>query len=141
MWRLNAYWRYVPVDGGVLVVCESLALSRSVPLVVRVVAAPMIDRVSRESLENTLGALRTAYPAATGARIHCRMTPHPPHPLRAIVAVRSSPIRASCNFTPAAVATGGLADEPYSAAARPLRTFCLRTPTAISVGVMSPKVR
>ena len=61
MWRLNAYWRYVPVDGGVLVVCESIALSRSVPSVVRVVAAPMIDRVSRESLENTLGALRTGF--------------------------------------------------------------------------------
>ena len=61
MWRLNAYWRYRPVEGGVLVVCESLALSRSVPSVVRVVAAPMIDRVSRESLENTLGALRTGF--------------------------------------------------------------------------------
>jgi putative flippase GtrA len=61
MWRLNAYWRYVPVDGGVLVVCESIALSRNVPSVVRVVAAPMIDRVSRESLENTLRALRTGF--------------------------------------------------------------------------------
>jgi len=61
MWRLNAYWRYIPVDGGVLVVCESIALSRSVPLLVRMVAAPMIDRVSRESVENTLGALRTGF--------------------------------------------------------------------------------
>ena len=63
MWRLNAYWRYVPVEGGVLVECESLALSRSVPVGgLRSVAAPIIDQVSRESLENTLGALGPALP-------------------------------------------------------------------------------
>ena len=61
LWRLNAYWRYVPVEGGVLVECESLALSRSVPSLLRPVAAPIIDKVSRESLENTLGALRAGF--------------------------------------------------------------------------------
>lgn len=61
LWRLNAYWRYVPVDGGVLVECESLALSRSVPLLLRPLAAPIIDTVSRESLEATLGALRMGF--------------------------------------------------------------------------------
>jgi putative flippase GtrA len=61
LWRLNAYWRYVPVDGGVLVECESLALSRSVPSLLRPVAAPIVDKVSRESLENTLGALRAGF--------------------------------------------------------------------------------
>jgi len=61
LWRLNAYWRYVPVDGGVLVECESLALSRSVPSLLRPVASPIISRVSRESLVNTLDALRTGF--------------------------------------------------------------------------------
>jgi putative flippase GtrA len=61
LWHLNAYWRYVPVDGGVLVECESLALSRSVPSLLRPLASPIIDRVSRESLENTLGALRKGF--------------------------------------------------------------------------------
>ena len=61
LWRLNAYWRYVPVQGGVLVECESLALSLGVPSVLRPVAAPIIDTVSRESLENTLGALRVGF--------------------------------------------------------------------------------
>ncbi|MCZ6879165.1 MAG: hypothetical protein O7G29_13590, partial [Acidobacteria bacterium] len=28
LWRLNSYWRYQQVDGGVLVECESLTLSR-----------------------------------------------------------------------------------------------------------------
>ena len=61
LWRLNAYWRYVPVDGGVLVECESLALSRSVPSLLRSIAAPIIDKVSRESLQNTLAALRAGF--------------------------------------------------------------------------------
>jgi putative flippase GtrA len=61
LWRLNAYWRYVPVEGGVLVECESIALSRGVPLIVRALASPIISRVSRESLENTLAALRHGF--------------------------------------------------------------------------------
>jgi len=66
LWRLNAYWRYTQVDGGVLVECESLALSRSVPLVVRGLAGPLIDRVSRESLASTLQALRTGFRPVAG---------------------------------------------------------------------------
>ncbi len=69
LWRLNAYWRYTEVEGGVLVECESLALSRSVPLVVRGLAGPLNDRVSRESLANTLRALKTGFgPALDRAR-------------------------------------------------------------------------
>ena len=67
LWRLNAYWRYVPVDGGVLVECESLALSRSVPSLLRPLASPIIDRVSRESVRNTLDALRAGF-AVRGVR-------------------------------------------------------------------------
>ena len=67
LWRLNAYWRYVPVHGGVLVVCESLALSRSVPLVLRPVAWPLVDRVSRESLASTLAALQQGFRPNGGA--------------------------------------------------------------------------
>lgn len=68
LWRLNAYWRYVPVHGGVLVECESLALSRSVPLVLRAVAWPLVDRVSRESLASTLAALQQGFrPGGGGA--------------------------------------------------------------------------
>ena len=66
LWRLNAYWRYTQVDGGVLVECESLALSRSVPLVVHGLAGPLIDRVSRESLAGTLRALLTGFRPVAG---------------------------------------------------------------------------
>lgn len=61
LWRLNAYWRYTAIDGGVLVECESLALSRRVPTLLRVVAAPIVARVSRESLAGTLQALRRGF--------------------------------------------------------------------------------
>lgn len=58
LWKLNAYWRFEAVRGGVLVECESLSLSRGVPLLLRRVANPIVDRVARESLEKTLEGLK-----------------------------------------------------------------------------------
>jgi putative flippase GtrA len=70
LWRLNAYWRYEAVQGGVIVECESVSLSRAVPTLVRPVANPMVDRVARESLNRTLVGLRamlsTKAPVAQG---------------------------------------------------------------------------
>ncbi len=58
LWRLNAYWRYEQVDGGVLVECESVSLSRSIPLVLRPFVTSTVDRIARESLEKTLRSVR-----------------------------------------------------------------------------------
>jgi putative flippase GtrA len=58
LWRLNAYWRYEAWKGGVLVECESVSLSRPVPLLLRPIAGPIVDRIARESLEGTLRNLR-----------------------------------------------------------------------------------
>ena len=58
LWRLNAYWRYEAWNGGVLVECESVSLSRPVPLLLRPIASPIVDRIARESLEGTLRSLR-----------------------------------------------------------------------------------
>lgn len=60
LWRLNAYWRYEEVPGGVLIECESVSLSRSVPALARPIVAPIVSRVARESLVRTLLALRAA---------------------------------------------------------------------------------
>jgi hypothetical protein len=65
LWRLNSYWRYEQVDGGVIVELESLTLSRDVPLGLRVVVEPLIDRVARESLGRTLESLRRTYARST----------------------------------------------------------------------------
>ena len=72
LWKLNAYWRYEEVPGGVVVECESVSLSRSVPLIVRPVANPIVDRIARESLARTLESLRkvltSAHPGSAGSR-------------------------------------------------------------------------
>jgi putative flippase GtrA len=58
LWRLNAYWRYAAVPGGVIIECESVSLSRPVPLLIRPVANPVVDRIARESLNRTLLSLQ-----------------------------------------------------------------------------------
>jgi putative flippase GtrA len=58
LWRLNAYWRFEQAGDGVIVECESVSLSRSVPALLRPVAGPLISRVARESLERTLREVR-----------------------------------------------------------------------------------
>jgi archaetidylinositol phosphate synthase len=60
LWALRAWWRYEAVPGGVLIECESVSLSRSVPYVVRPVVGPMVTRFARESMERTLLSLRAA---------------------------------------------------------------------------------
>jgi hypothetical protein len=44
----------------VLIECESVSLSRSVPALLAPVANPIIDRLARESLERTLLQLKRA---------------------------------------------------------------------------------
>ena len=61
LWRLNSYWRYVQVKEGVVVELDSWSLSRSVPSVLRPVAAPIIARIARESLLRTLAAMRAHF--------------------------------------------------------------------------------
>jgi putative flippase GtrA len=58
LWRLNSYWRYEQIDGGVRVELESLTLSRDVPSLVRPIASPIVSRIVRESMVSTLDALR-----------------------------------------------------------------------------------
>ncbi len=58
LWRLNSYWRYQQVDGGVLVECESLSLSRSVPVLLEFLIRPIINRTARQSMQRTLAELR-----------------------------------------------------------------------------------
>jgi hypothetical protein len=57
LWRLNSYWRYQAVNGGVIAECESLTLSRSVPLGLGTIAGPIITSTARESMEAALRAV------------------------------------------------------------------------------------
>ena len=58
LWRLNSYWRYEQVDGGVLIECESISLSRSIPAVLEFLIRPIINRTARRSMARTLASLR-----------------------------------------------------------------------------------
>jgi putative flippase GtrA len=58
LWRLQSYWRYEQVDGGVRVELQSLTLSRTVPALIRPIASPIVSRIASESTVRTLEALR-----------------------------------------------------------------------------------
>ncbi len=58
LWRLNAYWRFEQTNGGVLIECESVTLSRSVPTLLRPFVSGTVERIARESLQKTLTSLK-----------------------------------------------------------------------------------
>jgi hypothetical protein len=61
LWRLNAYWRYEEVAGGVIAECESISLSREVPSFLRYLISPLVESTARESMERTLVTLRARF--------------------------------------------------------------------------------
>ena len=58
LWRLNVYWRYEEVAGGVLMECEVLTLSRSIPLLMRWMVAPIVTREARAALVDMLESMQ-----------------------------------------------------------------------------------
>jgi hypothetical protein len=68
LWRMNSYWRYEQVQGGVIVALESLTLSRAIPFGVGALVEPMIARIARESMNRTLEYVRDTYAAAPVAQ-------------------------------------------------------------------------
>jgi hypothetical protein len=59
LWRMNSYWRYQQIDGGVIIECETMTLSRSIPAFLEFMIKPLINSVARESMERTLQSMRT----------------------------------------------------------------------------------
>jgi len=58
MWRLNSYWRYEEVPGGVIIELESLTLSRDIPGFIKFIAKPIINSIARESITRTLESVK-----------------------------------------------------------------------------------
>jgi hypothetical protein len=65
LWKLNAYWRYEQVAGGVIAECESISLSRDAPAVVRYVVEPLIESTAREAMDRTLTSFRMRFAPKT----------------------------------------------------------------------------
>lgn len=61
MWRLNSYWRYEQIDGGVLVEIESLTLSRDLPAIIGRLIRPIVNSTARESMTRTLASVRARF--------------------------------------------------------------------------------
>ncbi|HEY2118032.1 MAG TPA: hypothetical protein VGH37_02510 [Candidatus Acidoferrum sp.] len=60
LWRLNSYWRLQERDGGVYFECRAISLTRDVPLGLRWVIEPIIQKLPKESLIKTLESTRAA---------------------------------------------------------------------------------
>ena len=67
LWRMNLYWRYVQVDSGVLVECEAVTLSRSIPFLMRWFVSPIVNRESRSAIADTLEAVADQFGSAAPA--------------------------------------------------------------------------
>jgi hypothetical protein len=58
LWRLNTYWRLLARDGGLYIHCESVSLSRGIPLGLGWIVGPFVTSIPRESLTFTLDTTR-----------------------------------------------------------------------------------
>jgi hypothetical protein len=65
LWRLYSYWRFQERDGGVVVECRAISLTRDVPFGLGWAIEPIIQKLPKESLINTLECTRQALYART----------------------------------------------------------------------------
>jgi hypothetical protein len=60
VWRLYTYWRFLEGEDGTYLQCESLTLTRSIPVAFGWLIRPFVTSIRRESLEFTLETTRKA---------------------------------------------------------------------------------
>jgi hypothetical protein len=65
LWRLYTYWRFEERNGGVVIECRAISLTRDVPFGLGWAIEPIIQKLPRESLINTLESTRRALQART----------------------------------------------------------------------------
>jgi len=58
LWRIYSYWRFVEKDGGTYVECESISLTRALPLIIGIIIRKFVTEIPRESLQMTMGSTR-----------------------------------------------------------------------------------
>lgn len=67
LWRLNSYWRVEEKDGGVYVQNESVALTRTVPVLLAWLINPLVKSIPRGVISNLLLRTREAVLKAQGS--------------------------------------------------------------------------
>jgi len=72
IWRIHSITRFEERDGGVYIEVEAMVLSRDIPVMLHWMVAPIVRRLSRESLltslRQTQDAVRSAVKRAAGSR-------------------------------------------------------------------------
>ena len=58
LWRLNSYWRFLEQDGGTYIECESLTLTRGIPMGLGWLIGPFVTSIPRETVAMMLAATR-----------------------------------------------------------------------------------
>jgi len=66
LWRLYSYWRFEERNAGVVVECRAISLTRDVPFGLGWAIEPIIEKLPKESLINTLEATRQALHGRSG---------------------------------------------------------------------------
>jgi hypothetical protein len=60
LWRLNSYWSFTRVRGGLQMECEAVSLTRDIPPGLGWLIRPIVGNLPREALEFTLRATENA---------------------------------------------------------------------------------
>jgi hypothetical protein len=60
LWRLNSYWRFEERDGGTWVECQAVSLTRDIPAGLGWLIDPIVRKLPKQSLANTLEETRAA---------------------------------------------------------------------------------
>lgn len=91
LWRLNSYWHLEERDGGLLMECRAISLTRDVPAALAWIVKPMVSSLPREALAGTLVKTKAAVERQAAARRAAGRL-HPAVPPRAAPA---APFRAA----------------------------------------------
>lgn len=68
LWRLHSYWHLEERDGGLLMECRAVSLTRDVPAALAWIIRPMVTGLPREALAGTLVKTRAAVAQRAAAR-------------------------------------------------------------------------
>jgi hypothetical protein len=68
LWRLNSYWHLEEREGGLLMECRAISLTRDVPAALAWIVKPMVTSLPREALAGTLVKTKAAVEKQAAAR-------------------------------------------------------------------------
>lgn len=88
LWRLHSYWHLEERDGGLLMECRAISLTRDVPAALGWIIKPMVSSLPREALAGTLVKTKAAVERQAKTRPAARRL-HPEAPPRAAPAAPS----------------------------------------------------